>query len=1484
MKKFKKLKNKTPLKSKLNNTGEIISQNQIKEQKHPEDEFIYKLNPKIINNINSEKKDEAKETLERKNKSIDLKTEYNQNQKDISDLSQKKTKKRLIKKKKKSKKKDMINIGKINNKNIENPSIDYETPTPNGNDEDIENFYLIDYQSKNKDTNNQDKNISKETEDNYNTFHENELKEISNPSEINNLNSNNIEKFRKFNFTISSNNSSNGFNNNDNKVNINDKINPEKLNFEEIENNRHNKMKKIKFREKNENKKINDEETENNDNKIKDNSNEIEKETENDFHVMYRDIKKKKRKILTKKKKNIQNSKIILIQSFWRKYQIRKLISVYKYLKILNSILNKIINIRLKNYLSILFQQFNLKDNKNQNIKSIKKIKKRKLKIKNIIPRNLNDNFEDKIFQNKTFNYNNDNVENTDGKKNGNKSRNILLEDRKLFINDNENMGAANSNPNYIKTFETKNIIINNSFLNNPINIENKYDNNKIEEIISQNKKELSLKNIKIKSKLKQFKISTTKQLTNKNLSYSFDSKIFSPERKYLKPEVKIPNFTKIYIKPIENSKKMSIHLKNRNKFPKESLIKCNNEIVYISNNHKIQNVSYYKKVIGEKTFNKNKTKRNNIDYSLVKFIISIKDIISNSIRTKYYYEVIKYLNRKSILKRLINIYHNKNINLMKNSFNEYRFKLQVLKYIENYNKIKGNNLQISKIKNIIIKDNKSNKNKSMDYEVERNELSIIDNVHNEKLKNKYKYTNQFNNSILEITKNIFNIQTKQKINNNKFKIDNSIKGFNIKSNCKREIKFSEKQLLIYKNIANMSIYRKIKPQNIIDKTFNNRFIIKRKYNKEILFKDCKLIVNKNICHIELKKQINKKMFIIQKVNKINILQKKNIYKKLIITKIINKSPILSLKYNINNNLLINKIYELNLKGIIKKNNSICLNKVNNFYIIDDIYKYKQKNNIIYHQNLIRNNKDNLIIVKIISNLNIKNNNNNKINYIICRQIKNSLLGNNLNSFEFNEKKLVITKAITYLFKNKGVYKIKIGIIYSTCLLKVKSVILKNIHRYIYPILINIMKKYSFCIHLNKFNKIETGLLKIIFINNLKNKKLEEKYKNYTKNKFNILIINKVIKFNILINNRSNIFDNKKTIKENIINYNILDSNDITKNNFQKNNFVQLPRHYIIHKVKLFSMNNENSNNIDKNYGKNKNYEEEFLKKLYEKKYKNFIKDNIISRNINLFIGNKNQKINIKDMSFLAKENYTNSHNNNKINLSSLKINNSKNNNNKIKQNFPSYNSPYIYNNKIYYKIKQKENENITKEMFIDEIQKNEKTFEKMEMEKSLKLNEDKEEEYEEEEEEEIEEIEEEEEESGEIEETRDILLNCINKKNEVLNGKLSNAFQKWKKVKENNKTIKIKENNDDICENGGINRSKKIFLIYRKYSNYLFLMKKKMLRSWKKIVEAEKNNQNKEEKELEEIEEKSEFEDEEEEFDEYEEENEEEESEKMDK
>ena len=63
--------------------------------------------------------------------------------------------------------------------------------------------------------------------------------------------------------------------------------------------------------------------------------------------------------------------------------------------------------------------------------------------------------------------------------------------------------------------------------------------------------------------------------------------------------------------------------------------------------------------------------------------------------------------------------------------------------------------------------------------------------------------------------------------------------------------------------------------------------------------------------------------------------------------------------------------------------------------------------------------------------------------------------------------------------------------------------------------------------------------MKIMFINNIKNAILEEKYKKiYMNRKFNLLVINRVIKY------------------------------DINKNN----NINKTPEHYIIHKVKLFSI------------------------------------------------------------------------------------------------------------------------------------------------------------------------------------------------------------------------------------------------------------------------------------------------------------------------
>jgi hypothetical protein len=39
------------------------------------------------------------------------------------------------------------------------------------------------------------------------------------------------------------------------------------------------------------------------------------------------------------------------------------------------------------------------------------------------------------------------------------------------------------------------------------------------------------------------------------------------------------------------------------------------------------------------------------------------------------------------------------------------------------------------------------------------------------------------------------------------------------------------------------------------------------------------------------------------------------------------------------------------------------------------------------------------------------------------------------------------------------------------------------------------------------------------------------------------------------------------------------------------------------------------------------------------------------------------------------------------------------------------------------------------------------------------------------------------------------------------------------------------------ICENGGVDRNKKLFIIYRKFNDYSYIMKKKYLRKWEKII-----------------------------------------------
>ena len=313
MKKYKKSLNKTPLKINTNTTKYIEPIHQIYKEKNIEEEFIYEINPKkksIINTVNDmDNVVIKKKTLKRKIKSIDKpQSGIIESQNEISE-SPKKVKKKLVKKKKKVKKEEKH---KLENKDIENG---IETPTPNGNDE-MENFYLIDYQS--KINNNKEEMITPEAEDNYHTFHECELREQS-PSNDNidttNVNNeqqnenNNIITTRsqntntneEFKLTIYS-NPANNLPNTDNY--LKDKVKEENDREQStLDNdiNRHGKMKKIKFREKNDRKgffNISKEKDRKNDNKY-----DVENESK---PVSEKEYVKKKKKVLTKRRLNMK--------------------------------------------------------------------------------------------------------------------------------------------------------------------------------------------------------------------------------------------------------------------------------------------------------------------------------------------------------------------------------------------------------------------------------------------------------------------------------------------------------------------------------------------------------------------------------------------------------------------------------------------------------------------------------------------------------------------------------------------------------------------------------------------------------------------------------------------------------------------------------------------------------------------------------------------------------------------------------------------------------------------------------------------------------------------------------------------------------------------------------------------------------------------------------------------------------------------------
>ena len=125
MKKYKKIKNKSPLNQDIDEIQYIEDISNLQKKDKSKNEYIYYLNPKndktnIKTKINTYNQDNIEETLKIKNKSIDLKIAHKQKEIDINKSSSKKPKKKLIKRKKKIKKIEIANLNETERTNPKN--------------------------------------------------------------------------------------------------------------------------------------------------------------------------------------------------------------------------------------------------------------------------------------------------------------------------------------------------------------------------------------------------------------------------------------------------------------------------------------------------------------------------------------------------------------------------------------------------------------------------------------------------------------------------------------------------------------------------------------------------------------------------------------------------------------------------------------------------------------------------------------------------------------------------------------------------------------------------------------------------------------------------------------------------------------------------------------------------------------------------------------------------------------------------------------------------------------------------------------------------------------------------------------------------------------------------------------------------------------------------------------------------------------------
>jgi hypothetical protein len=754
MKKYSKINSQPALKKTESNNQDYSNPiTQIEPENELKNDYIYIIDPKkrnVIKTRNREKTDNLNNTLKMETKAFKIFEDALKEEKvDLLNIEKKSVKKKKIKKKKKSLKKYFTPDGELEKINSENNInfLEGETPTPNGHNNGVNNYYLINFQPKKKRS---DYNITEIkqiiSEEYYNTFHENDFEK--NFKQLNSLEEplSTIyqEKNKNYNYSVPSNASNKlAKSHYSERVDRKDRINPEKLSFNSLENLKeenndenneendvkHNKLRRIKFRKKEinkENKMIDyfaHKIKENIKNKYLENNTSDDNTTDKDKEKNSKtpQTRKKKKRFMTKKKYTMNIISIIKIQSTWRKYKMRKIIELNKNLELLSDEFKSLMNKRLKSNLRFLFEKIksiiiyannndnnvnNNKVNKVSKEKKKKKVKTKKIKMKNISGKNYNSSFEKegsfKISEDDKISYDFSNDNSNDNSNNFNNNlKNNLEDDKKLFINNEEeeekstypnnkdsNAYDSTSTENYylLKDHNSSNNI--NSFNNNNI-IKKVKGNIEGHQILGQINKDQLFKNVKIKSKLKIFKLPKKNKSENKDLSLSYDN---LGKIKYVKPEVKPPNLKKKIKKSLNNSGNFnSIPLINndylnrsfsRNKFQNDTLINCHNDdLYYISNKRKM---SYYKKIIGENPLSKIKPKKSNkIDISTIKFIIKAKETISKIVRKKFFYYLIGYLNAKSLLQNFINIFHKKKIALLKNSFNELKIKIQMKKLLD---------------------------------------------------------------------------------------------------------------------------------------------------------------------------------------------------------------------------------------------------------------------------------------------------------------------------------------------------------------------------------------------------------------------------------------------------------------------------------------------------------------------------------------------------------------------------------------------------------------------------------------------------------------------------------------------------------------------------------------------------------------------------------------------------------------------------------